>query len=206
MGTKPRRGRPPAPDRREAILKGALKCFVEKGFHGTTIPEIAKRAGVAAGTIYHYFDNKEALVNALYRKWKGAVSERVLAAFPPTASVREQFSVMWREMVAFAVAEPEAFAFIELHNHASYLDAESIATHESLRAFSATMVARAQNAAELKTLDPRIMMELVFGAYNSLMRAEYEGRIDLTPELIEQAEQACWDLVAAHPDRDETDP
>src|SRR5690606_20369290 len=113
MLVKPKRGRPPADkDRRATILDAALHCFVERGFYGTTIPEIAARAKIAAGTIYHYFDSKDALVNALYRHWKGLVAQRVFATFPQAAPSREQFRTMWHEMVAFATAEPAAFAFI----------------------------------------------------------------------------------------------
>src|SRR5688500_4742493 len=123
-----RRGRPPGhPDRRESILEAALAAFVERGFHGTAIPQIAERANIAAGTIYHYFESKEVLVNELYRSWKSNISKMVFAAFPQGAPVREQFRTMWNVMVDFAMKNPTAFAFIELHNHASYLDEQSIA-------------------------------------------------------------------------------
>src|SRR5262245_20911865 len=46
-------------DKEEAILNAALELFVERGFHGTTVPSVAERAGVAPGTIYHYFASKE---------------------------------------------------------------------------------------------------------------------------------------------------
>src|SRR5689334_15289154 len=57
-------------DKREAILAAALELFVERGFYGTAVPEIAERAGVGAGTIYRYFESKETLVNELYREQK----------------------------------------------------------------------------------------------------------------------------------------
>ena len=56
-----------AGDKREAIMTAALELFVERGFFGTAVPEIADRAGVGAGTIYRYFESKEALVNEIYR-------------------------------------------------------------------------------------------------------------------------------------------
>lgn len=199
MVTKGKRGRPPVrPDRRESILDAALECFVERGFHGTAIPQIAKQAGIAAGTIYHYFDSKEALVNALYRTWKSAVAQRVLTAFPQGAPVREQFRVMWHEMVGFAMGAPTAFAFIELHNHASYLDAESQAIDRNLKDFARGMIQRAQSEGLLKPLDASLLMELVFGAFVGMMRAHWEGRIELTDDAISAAEQACWDTVAVH--------
>ena len=42
-------------DKADAILAAALNLFVERGFHGTSVLSVAERAGVAAGTIYHYF-------------------------------------------------------------------------------------------------------------------------------------------------------
>ena len=194
-----KRGRPPdRPDRRESILDAALACFVERGFYGTAIPEIAQRANIAAGTIYHYFDSKEALVNALYRMWKGAISQRVFTAFPQSAPVRIQFQVMWQEIVAFARANPTAFAFIELHNHASYLDAESIAIDQNVKLFTRSVIQRAQSDGLVKPLDANVLMELVFGAFIGMMRAHWEGRIELTDEVIKGAELACWDAVALH--------
>jgi AcrR family transcriptional regulator len=199
MVTKGKRGRPPQrPDRRESIMDAALQCFVDRGFHGTAIPQIAREAGIAAGTIYHYFDSKEALVNALYRTWKNAVAQRVFTAFPQGAPVREQFRVMWNEMVAFAMGTPTAFAFIELHNHASYLDAESLAIDLSLKDFARAMIQRAQAEGLLKPTDASLLMELVFGAFIGMMRASWEGRLELSDAAIATAEQACWDAVAVH--------
>lgn len=198
MPTPGRRGRPPErPDRRESILDAALQCFVERGFHGTAIPQIAKQAGIAAGTIYHYFDSKEALVNALYRTWKTAVAQHVLAAFPQEAPPRRQFAVMWREMVRFALDHPTAFAFIELHNHASYLDSESLAIDRNLKEFARGMILSAQKKGLLKPLDASLLMELTFGAFVGMVRAHWEGRIELSEEAIAGAERACWDAVAA---------
>ncbi|MEJ7604594.1 MAG: TetR/AcrR family transcriptional regulator [Kofleriaceae bacterium] len=196
MEGKAKRGRPPAPDRRESILDAALQCFVERGFHGTAIPQIAEKAGISAGTIYHYFESKEALVNALYRMWKGAVAQRVFTAFPQGAPPRKQFEVMWHEIVEFARSAPTAFAFIELHNHASYLDAESIAVDRSVKTFAHGVMQGAQRDGLLKPLDAFVLMELVFGAFVGMMRAHWEGRIELTDDVIRGAEQACWDAVA----------
>jgi len=47
--------------RRESIIQAAIEVFSKKGFHASGISEIARRAGVADGTIYQYFKNKEDL-------------------------------------------------------------------------------------------------------------------------------------------------
>jgi AcrR family transcriptional regulator len=54
------------------ILDAALKVFAEKGFAGARMDDIAKRAGVTKGTIYLYFENKEAVFKTLVRDSIGA--------------------------------------------------------------------------------------------------------------------------------------
>lgn len=55
-----------AADRRKQILKAAVEVFAERGFHRTRVSDIAKRAGVAYGLIYHYFESKDAVLNAVF--------------------------------------------------------------------------------------------------------------------------------------------
>ncbi len=194
--TRPKRGRPAAPERRDEILDAALVCFVERGFHGTAVPLVAKEAGVAEGTLYHYFPGKEALVNAVWRKWKTEIATRVFAAFPGGAPAREQFRVMWSTMVDFALAHPKAFAFLELHHHGSYLDDKSLAMENQLKDFGAAMVRRAQAEGVVKAGSTNLLMELVFGAFIGMMRAHWEGRIALSDEDRVLAQEACWDAIA----------
>src|SRR5258708_38222076 len=52
--------------RREQILLAAQACFARRGYHVTTMEEIAAEAGSAKGAAYSYFDGKEAIFLALY--------------------------------------------------------------------------------------------------------------------------------------------
>jgi AcrR family transcriptional regulator len=187
--------KPAVLDKYEAILSAALSLFVERGFHGTAVPAVARKANIAAGTIYHYFKGKEALVNALFRKWKSAIAERVYTRFPVGAEPREQFRAIWHQMAGFALENPKAFSFLELHHHASYLDDESRAVDASLKKFGVMFVERAQEAGVLKPMEPILLMELVFGAFNGMFRIHVEGRFALDEASIAAAEAACWDAV-----------
>ena len=54
------------PDKRERILRAAIKVFARKGFYATRVSEIAKAAGVADGTIYLYFKNKDDVLVCIF--------------------------------------------------------------------------------------------------------------------------------------------
>lgn len=66
-------------ERGPEILDAALACFAEKGFAATRMDDIARRAGISKGTIYLYFDSKEALFKALTRQAIGTQLEAVKA-------------------------------------------------------------------------------------------------------------------------------
>jgi TetR/AcrR family transcriptional repressor of uid operon len=51
--------------RRDQILSAAMKCFVENGFHGSSMAELAKRARMSVGHIYHYYESKDAIIEAI---------------------------------------------------------------------------------------------------------------------------------------------
>lgn len=53
---------PRAEARRAQIRAAAEQCFRQHGFHGTSIAQISKAAGMSTGHIYHYFENKEAII------------------------------------------------------------------------------------------------------------------------------------------------
>jgi AcrR family transcriptional regulator len=184
-------------DKADAILAAALDLFVERGFHGTSVPSVADRAGVAAGTIYHYFASKEALVNALYKRWKAEISARIVSDFPYDRPVREQFRTIWDRMADFALAHPKELAFLELHHHGSYLDEESRRIENQTVEFGVEMVKRAQVEEALKNLYPALLVELVNGAFLGVFRAGLEGRVPFDKPTLMDAERCCWEAVRA---------
>jgi AcrR family transcriptional regulator len=84
--------------RPEEIVAAALEVFVERGFAAAKLEDVARRAGVTKGTIYLYFENKEALFKAVIRETIVPViakGEAVAQAF--TGSARELFEKLVRE-------------------------------------------------------------------------------------------------------------
>ena len=82
-------------DKRTDILNATLTLVSEKGFHGTPTSMIAREADVGTGTIYRYFDNKEDLIDQLYKHLKLQMSKAVLEGFNDELPLREGFRLLW---------------------------------------------------------------------------------------------------------------
>lgn len=185
--------------KRDAILKAALTCFVEQGFYGTAIPKIATGAQVGAGTIYRYFEHKEALVNAVYQNAKTLLIAALLDEFPESAPARQQFAELWRRLAAFAQSEPEALVFLELHHHQPYLSDESRAIELAALEPIVAFFLRAAQAGAVKDAPPEVLISMVWGAFVGLIKSQRLGHLTLTPEVVATSEACCWDMLTPHP-------
>ena len=54
--------------RRQQVLTAAAECFRRRGFHGASMAEIAKTAGMSAGHIYNLFENKDDVIAAIVER------------------------------------------------------------------------------------------------------------------------------------------
>jgi AcrR family transcriptional regulator len=157
----------------------------------------APPAGVGAGTIYRYFESKEALVNALYREQKLRFGQVALDDFPVTAPTREQFRVLWTRMARFAIAHPSSLVFLELHHHARYLDAASREVEQRMAGLFTQVVSSAQARGELKPGDPRVLMGLVMGGFIGVIRGCVDDDRPLGEADWKLAEQCMWEAIRA---------
>ena len=67
--------RRPGKERVAALMEAAAGVIAEKGYEAATMAEIAARAGALVGSLYHFFPSKEALAEALIRRYEGIVDE-----------------------------------------------------------------------------------------------------------------------------------
>lgn len=77
-------------DKRERILRAAVRVFARKGFYATRVSEIAKAAGVADGTIYLYFENKDDVLVSVFEHYLGKLIEVLNAEIEATQGAEER--------------------------------------------------------------------------------------------------------------------
>src|SRR5262245_29545982 len=68
--------RSPTGDKREAILRAAIRVFANHGYFNAKVADVASEAGVADGTVYLYFKSKEEILHSIFdRKMEDAIAE-----------------------------------------------------------------------------------------------------------------------------------
>jgi AcrR family transcriptional regulator len=97
--------RPLSDAKRDAILASATREVAASGT-GAPTARIALGAGVAEGTLFKYFANKDELLNQLYLMLKGAFAERMLEAFPAEAGMRERSWHVWSAVIEWGSTAP----------------------------------------------------------------------------------------------------
>jgi AcrR family transcriptional regulator len=181
--------------KREVILQAALELFAERGFHGTAVPLIAEKARVGAGTLYRYFESKEAIVNELFRQEKQALGRALLEDFPLDAPTRQVFHEIWARLGRYAKENPTGVAFLELHHHGDYLDESSKAVEMQMLLPIKVFVEDAQKKQILKDVSAEILIAIVWGGFVGLISACAKGYIEITPTALEQAEACLWEAI-----------
>lgn len=82
--------------RRNQILDAAAAVFAEKGFHPTTIRDVARHAGIADGTIYNYFKDKPALLLGVFERMQAAIQPQATALDLDAADLRSLLTAYFR--------------------------------------------------------------------------------------------------------------
>jgi AcrR family transcriptional regulator len=103
------------------ILDASLKLFVERGFHGTSTAEIAKTAGVATGTLFHYFKTKEELINSLYLYTKESMLNEINGHYDDKKTLKENLRYLWLKFIYFGIDDTYKFQFILTFHCSPYI-------------------------------------------------------------------------------------
>ncbi|MFL5349946.1 MAG: TetR/AcrR family transcriptional regulator [Hyalangium sp.] len=179
-------------ERRRTILRAAINVFASKGYHGCRIADVAREAGVAYGLVYHYFKNKDELLETVFETgWSGFVT-RVRAVIEGEGSLEQK--VRGITEVAFEayrvdprgvkvlIAEVARSPGGRVNRQTAFMDAIRLCSE---------MLSKSQAAGELRAeLDPQLAAALFFGNIEMAFTALVLGLVDpRDPEKLERAKE-----------------
>ena len=173
------------------ILQTTLELITKQGIYSTSLSQIIKESGVANGTLYHHFKNKEEIIHDLYLMLAQDFGTIILRNIPED-DLKKQFKVMWLNLFYYFVNNPLAFKFSEQI-------ARSEAIPQSLKEDSRQYYIQIQNFFRkginekiFKSYDVLVMEELFFGNVVSLVKIHNNETVKMQEKHINQAIEISW--------------
>lgn len=160
-------------EKRRRILDGALKAFAKKGFYNTKVSEIASEAGVADGTIYLYFKNKDDLLISLFEDRMEWIIERLSSEMEQTdGGFAEKLALFIRLhfMLVLENQDLAEFITVELRQSAKFVKEYSNPKFGDYLKMLQGLLEQAQQTGELRQeLDARLVSRAIFGALDEVL-------------------------------------
>jgi TetR/AcrR family fatty acid metabolism transcriptional regulator len=167
-------GRPAGadPEKRKRILQAAIQTFGRRGFHEARIAQIASAAGVAEGTVYLYFKNKEDLLGVVFEEKMEELLSEGRAIRESAAPLRDRLcGVLDVHISALADDRDLASVFqIELRRSARLVERFSRSKLvEYFRLLESLLKEGIVNGELRSGLDPRLAVRVLFGAADEIL-------------------------------------
>jgi AcrR family transcriptional regulator len=184
--------------KRDEIMRAALELIAEHGFHGAPMAMIADKAGVGAGTIYRYFESKDALIAEIFNELERKVVESLRQGYSLDRCLRDRFVHLSTMIIRYFIANAVHFKFIEQYMNSPYgvtLRRERLLGKARDIDLFRHLLQEGIDRQALKDMPLPLHFALAFGPILSLLRDHILGFVELDDALIQKAVDACWDGV-----------
>lgn len=158
-----------------AIERAALELFVEKGVDGTSIRDIALRAGVTEGALYRHHRSKSDLVRALFREHHEGLAEVIRRTQTPPGRFDELMAGLVRAFFELHDTDRHIFHFLMVTRH-QVLD-EARRGERNPAEWLAAMIREAQERGEIPPQDAELTTQLLLGMILQAAAAHHAGQL-----------------------------
>lgn len=176
-------------DKRERILAAAVKVFAERGFYNAKVSQVASEAGVADGTIYLYFKNKDDLLIETFEDRMQWINERLREGIVEERSALENLRHFVRMHLLLAVHARDLAEFItvELRQSSKFVKEYKNTKFIEYLNILAGVIIRGQEEGVLRPdIDARLAARALFGVLDEVMLTLVLARKQPTEEQIDQ--------------------
>jgi TetR/AcrR family fatty acid metabolism transcriptional regulator len=185
-------------DRRKTILRAAVEVFARKGYHGCRIADVAREAGVAYGLVYHYFKNKEELLQLVFETGWGGFVARLRDAAEMSAPLETKIQRIGQVVFEAYRIDPRGVRVLvlEFARSPSTGEANRRTAFAEVLGFITKMFERAKAKGELREgLEPALCAAILFGAVEMSLTSFVMGLLDpRDTELLAHAQDQLTSL------------
>jgi len=179
-------------DKKTSILQSTLKLITENGFHGTPVSSIAIDSGVAVGTIYRYFRNKEDIINELYTYVKTDFNNAILNGMYDGISVHDEYYLKWRNMVDYHIENPLKAKFIDQYSASTYIKQDVVKSNLEKYSHFRDLYIRAIGSSTIRAISYETVIIAMLGTVNQLYRIYNSKMLNVDDKIINEVFEVFW--------------
>ena len=173
-------------DKRAQILDAALEVFSRKGVFATRIADIAGEAGIAYGLVYHYFKNKEEVLNTIFEEQWARVTDRLERAEKEGASAADRLRRVADTFLSAYRRRPQVveLLLLEFTRMSKFLEPTQIDAIARAFAVVTRILERGQAEGEIRgDIPPGLLMLTFMGGLQHIMQTQVLGTFIAPPEF-----------------------
>jgi AcrR family transcriptional regulator len=166
------------PEKRELILDAALSVFSRKGVFGSRIADIAEEAGVAYGLVYHYFRNKEEILNTIFDDRWVRTTERLERAAREGVDARARLREVAEIFLSSYRARPQLveLLLLEFTRMSKYLEPAHLARIGGAFAVVRRILERGQAEGQIRSdVTSEVLLLSYLGAIQMIVQSQVLG-------------------------------
>ena len=182
-------------DKKLAIFDSTLELIRHNGFHGTPMSMIAKEAGVAAGTIYHYFDSKDTLIMELFFYVKDQIAKTIFKDDDPEKPFKERFFKLWINLWNYYTANPSCLTFMEQFTSSPYNKLDPTNESEKYNKLICEFFKSGIENGHLKHLNNRLIGPVFHGSVMATAKMHLARRYEFTDAELQNVARIIWDGI-----------
>lgn len=182
-------------EKKTIIFESTLKLVKEYGFHGTPISQIAQEAGVATGTIYHYFTSKEALITELFGYCRAQITEAIFKPDEMNLPYAARFVSIWINFVNYYIRFPEVLSFLEQFSSSPYIKAVYCDSRICFQDEISNFLYSGVTSGHLKPLDINIISAAFLGTVAATAKKHNNGPFQFNEDDMKKTVAIIWDGI-----------
>ncbi|MFH7017262.1 TetR/AcrR family transcriptional regulator [Flavobacterium sp. FlaQc-47] len=186
--------RPLDPDKKEKILNSVFVLTGKQGLASVTISGISKTAGIAAGTLYIYFKNKEEVVQLAYAAVEDKMTQAMYRDFDINVPIRQSLKQIYINMLNYRLNNYDETVFIDQYQQSGYIQinfAKQLAEYEKQNKPLYNLLEKGQQEGIIKAVDAIILISFFDGAVRSCSTGIIQKLFPLNQQLIDN----CFDMI-----------
>lgn len=184
------------PDKRQRILQAAAELIVRDGLQ-SPMSAIAKKSGVAMGSIYNYFPSKTDLIRGVYAQLADQTNAKLAGPIDRNEPHRERIMTYIHAYIDFFWEDWDRAILFEYLSNAPLIPmAELEEVFGATRTYNNTLFSEARRDGVVKPYSTRFMAGMIGGGIRNALKWHRSTETELTGEQRRQIAHMCWDAIA----------